>query len=294
MKPAPFAYHRPADLADALDRLAELNGQGEEVKVLAGGQSLIPMMNFRLARPEHLVDIGHLRDRAKLAGLRPDGPALRIGALTTHHEVERARLPEGYEALNGAMRWIGHLPIRTRGTVGGSLVHGDATAEWCLLALAFDARIVAESPAGRREIPAQDMFHGFYETEVGPGEIVTEIILPAPAPYAALTEFAQRRGDFAIVGVGVRLDVDPSGVLTGARVALGGVAPAPVRSASAEAVLTGSVPSDALFAECGEAAAANVTPPDDVHGSRHYRRRLTRALVEAACAQAWKRSEENV
>jgi CO/xanthine dehydrogenase FAD-binding subunit len=187
MKPAPFAYHRPGDLADALDRLTELNAHGEEVKVLAGGQSLIPMMNFRLARPSHLVDIGRLREHA---GIRFDGSGLRIGALTTHHEVELARLPEGFDMLNRAMRWIGHLPIRTRGTVGGSLVHGDATAEWCLLALILDARIVAVSPTGRREILAEDMFHGFYETEAAPEEIVTEIILPAPAPHAALTEFA--------------------------------------------------------------------------------------------------------
>jgi aerobic carbon-monoxide dehydrogenase medium subunit len=285
MKPAPFAYHRPGDLADALDRLTELNAHGEEVKVLAGGQSLIPMMNFRLARPSHLVDIGRLREHA---GIRFDGSGLRIGALTTHHEVELARLPEGFDMLNRAMRWIGHLPIRTRGTVGGSLVHGDATAEWCLLALILDARIVAVSPTGRREILAEDMFHGFYETEAAPEEIVTEIILPAPAPHAALTEFAQRRGDFAIVGGAVRLDVDPSGVLRGARVALGGVDPAPVRSASAEAVLTGGVPAGALFAACAEAAAADISPPDDVHGSSEYRRRLTRALVKAACIQAWR------
>ncbi|MBW0088684.1 FAD binding domain-containing protein [Pseudonocardia sp. KRD-184] len=292
MKPAAFSYHRARDVTGAVALLSELAAAGEDPKLLAGGQSLVPMMSFRLARPSALVDLGGLRRRGELTGITPqaDG-SLRIGALTTHHEVETsAATGRDYRVLRRAMRWVGHLPIRTRGTVAGSLVHGDATAEWCLLALLCDARIVVEGPGGRREIPAGEMFHGFYATEVEPDELVTEVVFTRPAPHAALTEFAQRHGDFAVVDAAVALDRAPDGTLLGGRVVLGGVAPAPVRVPVAEAELDGG---PASFAACADAAAAGVDPPADAHGSSDYRRHLVRTLVTRACEQAWDGAKES-
>ncbi len=143
MKPAAFTYHRASSVRGAVDLLTEL--ADDEPKLLAGGQSLVAMMNYRMARPGHLIDLTHVPG---LAGIHRTGGALRIGALTTHRAVERADLGPDFAVLSAAMRWVGHLPIRTRGTVGGSIAHGDATAEWCLLAVLLDAVVVAEGPAG--------------------------------------------------------------------------------------------------------------------------------------------------
>ncbi|MFJ9413513.1 FAD binding domain-containing protein [Streptomyces sp. NPDC101227] len=279
MKPAPFRYHRARDVEGATALLAEL---GPDAKVIAGGQSLVAMMNFRLARPRHLVDIGGLRALDHL-GTGADG-ALHIGALTTHHTVETAsdaRLGTGFAVLRAAMGWIGHLPIRTRGTVGGSIAHADATAEWCLLAVALDAEFVAHGPRGERRIPAADFFLGPYISALDHDEVLVEIVFPRPAPYAALTEFAERRGDFAIVSAAVDLDVEGTSV-RGGRVVLGGVAPVPVRVPEAAEVLAGG----GSFADCAEAAAAAVDPPDDANGSASYRQHLVRTLVRRACEEA--------
>lgn len=178
MKPAPFQYHRARDVDGAGRLLAEL---GDDVKVIAGGQSLVAMMNYRLARPRHLVDIGGLRELDRMH--RDADGGLRIGALTTHHTVETdpdGVLGAGFEVLNRAMTWIGHLPIRTRGTVGGSMAHGDATAEWCLLAMTLGAEFVARGPRGERVIPAGDFFLGYYTTALDPDEILVEIVFPDP------------------------------------------------------------------------------------------------------------------
>ena len=282
MKPAAFAYHRARDVAGAVGLLAEL---GDEAKIIAGGQSLVAMMNYRLARPAHLVDIGRIDG---LDRLRRDRDALRIGALTTHHAVEVAddALLGGFTLLRDAMAWVGHLPIRTRGTVGGSLAHGDATAEWCLLAVLLDAEIVARGPRGVRTIAARDFFHGFYATALGYDEMIVEVVFPRPAPHSALVEYADRRGDFAIVSAAVDLDLDERAVC-GGRIALGGVAPVPVRVPEAEAVLAeGGPAAPELFRRCAAAAAAAIDPPGDGSGSADYRRALTRTLVDTACAQA--------
>ncbi|MFE7311959.1 FAD binding domain-containing protein [Streptomyces sp. NPDC057555] len=280
MKPAPFRYHRARDVHGTTALLAEL---GDDAKIIAGGQSLVPMMNFRLARPSHLVDIGALRHLDHL-GTTPDG-ALHIGALTTHHTVETAPedvLGPGFAVLRRAMGWIGHLPIRTRGTVGGSLAHADATAEWCLLARTLGAELHATGPRGARRLPAADFFLGPYTSLLEPDELLTEIVFPRPAPHAALTEFAERKGDFALVSAVVDLDVE-DGRVHGGRVGLGGVAPVPVRVPEAEAVLAGG----GSFADCAAAAAAAADPPDDAGGSAAYRRQLVRTLVERAGAEAW-------
>lgn len=296
MKPAAFRYHRAHDVSDAIGLLGELAAAGEDPKLIAGGQSLVPMMNFRLARPTALVDLGALRRDPALSSIRRTESGLTIGAMVTHRtvEVSVAELGPDFTVLSSAMRWVGHLPIRSRGTVAGSVVHGDAVAEWCLLALLLDAVIVAEGPGGSREIPAAEMFLGFYTTAVEPDEVVTAVRFTRPAPRAALTEFARRHGDFAIVGAAVCLDAGPDGdrgPLTGGRVVLGGVAPAPVRVPEAEALLTGGVPGPELFAACGEVAAAVVEPADDAAAGGAYRRRLTRTLVTQALRQAWRKGE---
>jgi len=287
MKPAAFTYHRARDVPGAIGLLAEL---GDDAKIIAGGQSLVAMMNFRLARPAHLVDIARIDG---LDQLRGDGQTLRIGALTTHHAVEvatDASLGGGFTLLRDAMSWVGHLPIRTRGTVGGSLAHADATAEWCLLAVLLDAEIVARSPRGTRTIAARDFFLGFYTTALAPDEMIVEVVFGRPAPHSALVEFAERHGDFAIVSAAVDLDLDgdpDAPTVLGGRVALGGVAPVPVRVPEAEAVLADGGPAGPdLFLRCADAAAAAIDPPSTGDGGADYRRALTRHLVQDACAKA--------
>jgi carbon-monoxide dehydrogenase medium subunit len=277
MKPARFAYYRASTVASAIDLLAEF---GDEAKVIAGGQSLTAMMAFRLARPEHLIDVSHIDG---LSEIRRDGDSLRIGALVTHHAVERADLGEDFAVLSRTMRWIGHLPIRTRGTIGGSVAHADATAEWCSLVTLLDADIVAEGSGGRRTLAASDFFLAPYTTALQPDELVVEIVFPRPAPRAALSEYADRQGDFAIVSAAVDLDGSPRrpGIPT---VVLGGVAGTPlsveVDNSSWDPAAT------SRFADLAEVVATNVDFRDDGDFSAHYRRGLVRTLVERACEEA--------
>ena len=274
MKPAAFTYHRPGSVAGALGLLRDL---GDDAKIIAGGQSLVAMMNFRLARPEHLIDI---RKVPGLGQIRRDGASLRIGALVTHHAVEVADLGRDFAVLSRAMRWVGHLPIRTRGTIGGSLAHADATAEWCLLAVLLDAVIAVEGPAGRRAVAAGEFFQGVFTTALQPDELIVEVVFPRPAPRAALTEFAERRGDFAIVAAAVDLDLP--------RVVLGGVAPVPfLVPVSGE--WSGETTQHSRLAEH---AAEAVQVRDEPGVSAHYRRGLVRTLVTRACAEAEAEAEE--
>jgi aerobic carbon-monoxide dehydrogenase medium subunit len=281
MKPAAFDYHRIETVEEALERLAEL---GDEAKVLAGGQSLVPMMNFRIVRPPALVDISRIPDLKYMAR---DGDALRIGALTLHREVEHAddELLDGFGVLKAAAPFVGHMPIRARGTFGGSVAHGDPAAEWCMLTLLLDGEIVARGPDGERTIPARDFFLGFFTTALEPGELLTEIRLPRPLPRAALEEFARRHGDFAIVAAAAAVDSE-NGTCSHARVVVGGVDEVPLRVEPAEDVLTGSDLGDEAIEEAAQAAAREVDPPADIHGSADYRKRLTAVLVRHALQRA--------
>ncbi|SDX80279.1 carbon-monoxide dehydrogenase medium subunit [Modestobacter sp. DSM 44400] len=282
MKPAPFTYHRAHDVRGAVESLHEL---GEDAKLIAGGQSLVAMMNFRLARPSALIDVNRID---ALRYLRRDGEGLRIGALTTHHTVESSGSTAalaGFGVLSHAARWIGHYPIRTRGTIGGSIAHADSTAEWCLLAVLLDAQIVVRGQVGERSVAAADFFHGFLTTALEPEEMIVEILFPRPAPHAALSEFAQRKGDFAIVAAAVDLDVE-DGVCSAGRIALGGVDAVPIRVPEAESLLQGAPATAETFRAAADAAAAAVEPGSDAHGDADYRRGLARTLIERACAQA--------
>jgi aerobic carbon-monoxide dehydrogenase medium subunit len=310
VKPAPFTYHVAHDVAEAVALLTEL---GEDAKVLAGGQSLVPMMNLRLARPSALVDITRIPGLDYLrAG--PDG--LHVGALARHRAVETTQDPAvlaGFGVLQRSARWIGHYPIRSRGTFGGSIAHGDSTAEWCILAVLLGAQVVLAGPDGQRQVGAGEFFEGFFTTTAGPDEVITEVWFPAPAPHAALTEFAQRQGDFATVAAAVSVDLDgadgadradgagragrpdsagvsggngrpDAAVLRQARIVLGGVSPAPfVVDATS---LAGQPAAPATWNEAGELAAAQIDPPDDESGDARYRRRLTATLVSRALAEA--------
>jgi len=282
VKPAPFAYHRAHSVGEAVALLAEL---GDEAKILAGGLSLVPMMNFRLARPTALVDVTRIEG---LSYLRADTRAggLRIGALTTHRAVELSRDPAvlgGFGVLPRSARWIGHYPIRSRGTFGGSIAHADPASEWCLLAVLLDAQVGLNGPGGERAVPAREFFQGYYTTAASPDEMITELWFPRPSPRAVLTEFAQRQGDFAIVAAGVSADVE-DGTCRSGRVVLGGVGPLPVEvDASA---LTGQPATARTWEAMGEHAAGQIDPPDDTHSSGEYRRTLTATLVSRALAQA--------
>lgn len=286
MKPATFTYVRPTAKEDVLDLLA---ADPDGSKVLAGGQSLVPMMNFRLARPERLIDINAVPG---LSGVRVERDRLRIRARTRHVTLQNhtgqdptARL------LRSAAALVGHLPIRTRGTFGGSLAHSDAASEWCLVARLLDAEMTVESVRGTRVVPAADFFLSVFTTAVEPDELLTDVSLPVLGSehQAGIAEFARRAGDFAIVAVATDVQV-VDGRVERARVCIGGVSETPFRSAAAEQVLLGqpweaeSSTSDVVL-EAADAAAAEVSPPSDSHGDAQYRRDLVRALLPRAIVQ---------
>jgi aerobic carbon-monoxide dehydrogenase medium subunit len=288
VKPAPFAYHRAYSVGEAVALLAEL---GDEAKILAGGLSLVPMMNFRLARPTALVDVTRIEG---LSYLRVDAQAggLRIGALTTHRTVELSRDPAvlaGFGVLPRSAHWIGHYPIRSRGTFGGSIAHADPASEWCLLAVLLDAQVVLTGPRGERAVPAREFFQGYYTTTAGPDEMITELWFPRPSPRAVLTEFAPRQGDFAIVAAAVSADVE-DGTCRSGRVVLGGVGPLPVEVDAG--ALAGQPATVSTWQAMGEHAAGQIDPPDDTHGSGEYRRTLTATLVSRALAEASRLPEQ--
>lgn len=280
MKPPPFRYERACSVEEAVDLLARL---GDDAKLLAGGQSLVPMMNLRLARPTALIDINPLTD---LAYVRTGADGLRIGALTRHVRIERDPLiAERFDVLRRAAAWVGHYPIRARGTFGGSLAHADPAAEWCVLATLLDAELVAVGPAGERLIPASAFFEGFLETTLQGDEVLVEVRLPNAPRQAGFAEFARRHGDFAIVAAAVAFD-DTDHRCRNVRVALGGVTRRAVRVREAETLLEGEELTDASVAATARAAGAAVDPPDDVHGTSEYRRFLVTGLVARALGDA--------
>lgn len=287
MKPAPFRYHLAGDVAEAVSMLAEL---GEDAKILAGGQSLVPMMALRLARPSDLVDVTRI---AGLSYLRAGPDGLRIGALTTHRMVETTRDPavlDGFGVLPRAARWIGHYPIRTRGTFGGSIAHADATSEWCLLAVLLNAQIVLAGPGttpARRTVPASEFFWGLFTTAAEPDEMITEIWFPRPSRNAALVEFALRQGDFAVVAAAVSIDLDNrerGRICQSARIVLGGVGSVPFVVETG--ALAGLPATASTWREAGELAASQIDPPENAGGDAAYRRRLTATLVARALDEA--------
>ena len=281
MKPATFEYHPATSVAHAVDLLGEY---GDDAKLLAGGQSLAAVMNLRLARPEVIVDIDRVPG---LAHVLADGEALRVGALARHRQLETYPADlGGYELLRRTARFIGHYPIRVRGTVGGSIAHADPAAEWVLLAALLDAEVELASVRGRRTVGAAELFHGSFLTSIEPDELLTETRFPRGYRYGAIREYARRHGDFAIVAAAVAYDLDDDGATVDPRIALAGVDVVPVRAHDAERALAGQRPDDAAIAEVVELAVAALDPPSDAHGDATYRRHLARTLTTRALTEA--------
>ena len=284
MKPAAFEYHAPRTVEEALSLLGE---HQDEAKVLAGGQSLVPAMNFRLARPAVLVDIAHLPGLDRIDDSDPDH--VTVGARVRHLDLEHNDIAGPLGRLFAQTgRWVGHYPIRVRGTFGGSLAHADPAAEWCALASALDAEMQCRSASGSRVVTASDFFDGMaFTTSLEPDELLVSVRLPRLGDSwgVGVAEFARRWGDFAIVLAIAAVERDGDRV-TDARIALGGVAGSPVRAGNAEAALNGRPATTATVAAAAAAAADEVDPTGDIHGSADYRRDLVRAMVTRALDQA--------
>ena len=283
MKPAPFRYHAPKTIEEAVETLAEV--ASEDGRVLAGGQSLVPIMAFRLARPAHLVDINGVEALRRLA---VEDERLCIGACVRHaafhHPVVDGPLGR---LLATVVRHIAHYPIRTRGTFCGSIAHADPAAEWCLVAAALEAEMVARSATGTRTIPAQDFFRGIMTTALSEDELLTEVrlpILPADTHFG-FYEFNRRAGDFALAMALVTFRVQ-QGVIGEPRVAMGGVEAQPRRIAQAEQALAGRTPDRSAFEAAAAAVASAVDPLDDANTSATYRRDLARTVTRRALEQA--------
>ncbi|UCE87240.1 MAG: xanthine dehydrogenase family protein subunit M [Deltaproteobacteria bacterium] len=284
MKPAPFEYFAPETVDEAVALLAE---HGDEAKILAGGQSLMPLLNMRLARPAALVDATKV---AGLDAIRETRRGLVIGAMTSKRTVERSALVrERQPLLHAATLLIAHPQIRNRGTVGGSLAHADPAAEYPAVAVALDAELTARGPRGERRIAAADFFVSYLTTALEPAELLTEVRFPTFGDGTgwACQEIARRHGDFAMAGVAVTLKRGRRGRCADARVVLFGVGPAPVRARAAEQLLVGEAPGETLFAEAGRSAGEAIDEPlSDVHASAEYRRHLAQVLTRRGLAEA--------
>jgi carbon-monoxide dehydrogenase medium subunit len=287
VKPPRFEYLAPRSVAEVLGILAE---RGEEAKVLAGGQSLVPLLNFRLVRPGYLVDLNEV---AGLDGIHADDGWLAIGAMARQRAVELSPLVrERCPLLAEAIPQIGHVQIRNRGTVGGSLAHADPAGELPGVVAALDGQLVLEGPRGRRTVRAAEFFVGYLTTSAAPDELLVEVHVPViPARTGtAFLEVSRRHGDFALVGVAASVTLDPDGVCTHCVLALIGVGPVPVVVRAAAQALVGARPDAARFEETGRLVAASVEPDSDLHASAAYRRRVGGVLARRALERAAQRA----
>jgi CO/xanthine dehydrogenase FAD-binding subunit len=282
VKPAPFAYFAPSALDEALDILAD---RGREARVLAGGQSLIPLMNFRAVSPAALVDIGRIPG---LDRIEAENGAIRIGCMVRQRAAEYAPLiGERLPLLREAIGWIGSLPVRSRGTICGSLAHADPAAELPMVMKVLDAEILARSATRSRAIAAEDFFRGAFVTTLAADEMIVALRVPAMRPGAgfAFQEFAQRRGAPTIAAVAVMLE-RAGARCTKARIAAAGVGPVPIRLFAPEGIVERSGPSDEAIEAASELAAEMVDPISDLHASADFRRHLTQVLVKRALCAA--------
>lgn len=287
MKPLAFDYFDPITLEEAI---AILSKCGDEAKVLAGGQSLVPMMNFRLVHPTALIDLNRL---ASLDYIVERQGTLAIGALTRQHSVEtsafvRARSP----LLAQALPFVAHLSLRRRGTIGGSVAHADPAAEIPTVLLALGATVIAQGPNGTRAIPAGQFFVSYFSTALKPGEVLTELQIPA-VPHrtgSAFLEVSRRKGDLALVSVAAEITLSPQGICERAALALGGVGPTPFAAMEEAGLMVGQAPNGRIFQEIGQRVAARITPDNDLHGTAQYRKELATVLVNRALQAAMVRA----
>ncbi len=284
MKPSRFDYHRPTSPAEAAEVLAEL---GDTARVLAGGQSLLPMLNLRLAYFDHLVDVGRIEELRRIE--QREG-ALWLGAAAVDAAVERSELVrDAVPLLAEASPLVGHFQIRNRGTVGGSIAHADPAAEYPAVALALDAEMVALSVRGERTIPAASFFTGHWSTALEPDELLVGVSFPRWAGRCgfAVREMARRHGDFAVAGAAVGVQLDDASRVQRAAVALFGMGATPRRAGPAEAALVGAGTGELDLAEVGRLAVDGMDDvPADLHGSSGYRRRVGAVMVERALGAA--------
>ncbi len=286
MKPAPFEYHAPETVPDVVGLLAEY---GDEAKPLAGGQSLVPMLALRLTRFEHLVDLNRV---PALSGVERRDDTLVVGAMTRQATIERGAQAQAVPLLGLAAPLIGHVQIRNRGTLGGSVAHADPAAEMPAVALALDAELEVASPAGTRMLASADFFVGNWTTVLGDDELLTALHFPVWSGRCgfAVDEVARRHGDFALTGVACGVELDANDTVSRVVIALFGMGSTPLRARAAEEALVGRRPDADTLDEIGRLAVADLDPPEDIHASARYRsvvgahvvtRGLTRAVQEA-------------
>lgn len=283
MKIPQFTYHRPESVAEALDLLAEM---GDDAKVLAGGQSLVPLMALRLSRPAHLIDIGRLPE---LSTLSVDGATVRVGAMVRHADLEQSQLVRDRAPLVAdTMPLIGHRAIRNRGTACGSLAHADPAAELPAVAIALGAEIRLRHASGDRTVPAGEFFTGYLTSVVEAHELLVEWTLPPWPPGAgwSVQEVSRRHGDFALLGCAAVLDCGPDQRVSTATLAFFGAGSTPVRVPEAEGLLAGETPSEELFTEAADAVRQALDPPGDLHASSAYRRHIGAVLTRRCLKQA--------
>jgi len=287
MKPASFEYDDPRTVDETLDLLAR---HGDECKILAGGQSLVPLMNFRLARPGRLIDINGVDS---LGHIKVDNGRLLLGAMTRHVHVERSNdIAARWPLLHEAIGWVGHSQIRNRGTVGGSVAHADPAAELPAAFAALDARFHVMSKRGPRVLRWDQLFVSEFTTELAPDELLTAVEVPVqdPSTGTAFVEYARRHGDFALGGAAVTIKLARDGSCTAAAIALLSAGPRPVRAESAERMLTGVKVDDAAIKNASAEAVTGLHPTGDLHGSTEYRVKLLRVMTERALTKAVQRA----
>lgn len=286
MKAAPFDYHCPATVAEAVALLQQFEGAGLDAKIIAGGQSLMPMLNMRVARPQVLVD---LRRIAGLQYIRDEGDAVAIGAMTTKRAAEDSPLIRERQPLfHAATAFVGHRQIRNRGTVGGSFAHADPAAEYPAVALVQDIELKSQGPGGERTLAAAEFFVTYMTTCLEPAEVLTEVRIPALPPGTgwSIREFTKRDGDLALAGVAVTLRKS-GGVCSDVRIAAFGINPTAVRLTAAETALQGQPPSAAAFTRAAAIGAAALEEPiGDVHATPDYRRQLVKVYTARCLAEA--------
>lgn len=284
MKPSAFEYHTPQSVEEAVELLARY---GDEAKIIAGGQSLVPMMNFRLARPEILIDINGIKE---LEYIKNEGDELVIGALTRERDIEKSPLVMAqFPFLAKAISYIGHSAIRNRGTIGGSLVHADPSAELPTSLCALNGKLKAVGPSGEKILEPEEFFLTYLTTSLEPSDLLTEVRIPALPENTgwSFSELSRRSGDFAVVAVGILLFPKAPGVCREARIAMGGVAPTPVRAQEAEALLAGQKLSEKLIAKAALQAAEETDTEPDYHASAEYRMDMARVFVKRGLQEAW-------
>jgi CO/xanthine dehydrogenase FAD-binding subunit len=289
MKPASFSYHAPSTVGETLELVQEL---GDDAKVLAGGQSLVPMMNFRLATPAHLIDLNGVTELDELEVGESGG--LTVGAMTRQRTLERSpEVRRLWPLLPEAIGFIGHAQIRNRGTVGGSLVHNDPSAELPAVMTALDATFRIAGPAGVRTARPEEFFVDYMTTSLDVAELLTAIDVPAlPARTGwSFQEVSRRHGDFALVAAAALLTLDASGLVAQARIVLSGVGSGPVVATDAQSLLVGHRPAPERFAAAAKAAVANLAPDSDLHADGNYRTDVGAVLVRRSLARAAERAE---